>query len=93
MSISIFLIIILFMSLIFSQPPTIKYSLAKSLPSGDYFILYHEGINIYNADFSFKDTLYSFSEEKINGESDYKKTKIEEYLEKDCFYILSLVNG
>ena len=92
----IFLIIsIVFISFkMFIQSIEIRFPIAKSLPSGEFFILYHEGINIYNQDFSLKNIIYNFSaEEKINDEAEHKKTKIEEYSEQNNFFILSLVKG
>ena len=70
----------------FTQSTGLIYPITKSLPSGEYFVLYHEGINIYNEDFILKNILYNFtSEEKINEEVDFKKTKIEVYSEKELF--------
>ena len=78
-----------------SQSNEIKYTTAKNLPCGKYFILFNRGINIYNADYSLDNSLINFtSDEIISEEHDYyKKTRIVEYYEEGKFFILTLIKG
>ena len=91
----IFLLLMVIISIIYIKSTEIKYSYAKALPSGKISVTYHEGINIYNSDFSLNTSLINFnSDKKINGSDDYnKKTRVEEYSDNENFYILSLIKG
>jgi hypothetical protein len=71
-----------------------RYPKAKLLKSGDYFLIYSLGIQIYKSDFSFKENIYDFKErEKINNDHDYRNTKISDYIDDKNYYILTIIKG
>ena len=71
-----------------------KFPKVKKLPSGDYFIIFDKGINIYNKNFSLNKTLYNFTGDEIIQEADFEKTIISDFkTEKNNYYILCLING
>ena len=64
------------------------------LPSGNYFVLSSEGINVYN--YNFNDNLFSYifnESEKINNYNQYIKTAISNYVVDNNNFILCLTKG
>ena len=70
-----------------------KYPKAKILSSGNYFIIYDKGINIYNKNFSLNKSLYNFTAEEIIENNDYEKTVISDFKSINNYYILCLIKG
>ena len=71
-----------------------KYPLAKLLKSGEFLVINNEEINIYKSDFSLKETIYTFwGNEKLNGEEDYEKTILSDIMDKEYYYVFSLIKG
>ena len=79
----------------FNSSQNEKFSTAKILPSGNYFIIIQTGIYIYDSNFKIIiNEVYEFLDnEKIENEEDFKKTAITELELNDNFYILSFTKG